>query len=234
MKYLSETEYLEQFGIDPPNTAKRRRALQHALDIRKFEIELYWKRAAYFWTLIAAALAAYGAIQVAKDVSDRHHLSVLVGALGFVLSFAWSCVNRGSKQWQENWENHVDMLEDDIIGPLYKTVAGRPPITEHVALGPTSLRLLKHSLTGPSSFSVSKINQIVSLFVTALWVPMIYLTLPPFRLASSIDWFDVTVLGLALLACALVLIFGRSDSIDYSFLVRQRASRIVQGTSDKA
>jgi len=232
MKYLSETEYLEQFGIEPPNPAKRRRALQHALDIRKFEIELYWKRTAYFWTLIAAALAAYGAVQVGKDVPERQHLSVLVGALGFVLSFSWFCVNRGSKRWQENWENHVDMLEDDIIGPLYKTVAGRPPIAEHVALGPTGRRLLKHWLTGPSSFSVSKINQIVSLFVTALWVPMIYVTLAPFRLAASVDWFAVTVLGLAVIACTLVVTLGRSDSIDYSFWVSQRVSRIVPGASN--
>ena len=34
-------------------------ALAYALDIRKFEIELYWKRATYYWAFIAAAFAGY-------------------------------------------------------------------------------------------------------------------------------------------------------------------------------
>src|SRR5688572_17421430 len=124
MKILSEREYREQFGIEPPNPEKCRLALEQALDARKFEIEHYWKRAAYFWTFIGAALAAYGAIQIGSNVPQREHLTILVGSLGFVFSFAWSCVNKGSKRWQENWENHVDMLEDGIFGPLHKTTAG--------------------------------------------------------------------------------------------------------------
>jgi hypothetical protein len=56
---MNEKEYKEAFGIDPLNKPLLEKALEHALDIRKFEIELYWKRASYFWTLIAAAFAAY-------------------------------------------------------------------------------------------------------------------------------------------------------------------------------
>ncbi len=231
MKRLSEAEYRAQFGIDPPDPDKRRLALECALDIRKFEIDHYWRRAAYFWTLIAAALTAYGVVQVAQDVAERDHLAVLIGVLGFVLSFAWFCVNRGSKRWQENWENHVDMLEDEVIGPLYKTIAGRPPVAEHVALGSALRRRVGHYLTGPSPFSVSKINQIVSLFVTVLWIPMIARALGPFSLTASVDWFELTVIGVAVGACIVILVFGRSDSIDYAFLVTQRTSRIVGNES---
>jgi hypothetical protein len=227
MKRLSETEYRAQFGIDPPDPEKRRLALERALDIRKFEIEHYWKRAAYFWTLIAAALTAYGVVQVASNVPEREHLAVLIGALGFVFSFAWVCVNRGSKRWQENWENHVDMLEDGVIGPLYKTIAGRPPVGEHVALGSPISRRAKHYLTGPSPFSVSKINQIVSVFVTALWIPMIARAVGPVSLTARIDWFNVAVVSLAAGTCIVMFVFGRSDSIDYSFAVTQRTSRIL-------
>ena len=38
---------------------KEQNALQYALDIRKFEIELYWKRAAYFWVFIGLAFTGY-------------------------------------------------------------------------------------------------------------------------------------------------------------------------------
>ena len=34
-------------------------ALTGALDIRKFEIDVYWRRAAYFWTLIEARTRSY-------------------------------------------------------------------------------------------------------------------------------------------------------------------------------
>src|SRR5690242_11288650 len=82
IKQLSDAEYRAQFGIDPSDVKKRKRALDSALDIRKFEIEHYWKRATYFWTLIAAAFTAYGVVQVASDVRDRNHLAVLIGSLG--------------------------------------------------------------------------------------------------------------------------------------------------------
>ncbi|MCC9001729.1 MAG: hypothetical protein LM549_03765, partial [Candidatus Competibacter sp.] len=59
MKTIDEVKYKSDFGIYPKDRSKLESALEKALDIRKFEIELYWKRAAYFWTLIAAAFAGY-------------------------------------------------------------------------------------------------------------------------------------------------------------------------------
>jgi hypothetical protein len=40
---MDDTSYLKKFEDDSPTGEKRRRALQLALDIRKFEIDLYWK-----------------------------------------------------------------------------------------------------------------------------------------------------------------------------------------------
>lgn len=106
---------------------KAEKALEHALDIRKFEIGLYWQRAAYFWALIAVAFAGYFAILSAEHLCDKEYLAYIVSCIGLLFTWAWFLVNRGSKYWQENWENHVDMLEDPITGPLYKTVLHRPP-----------------------------------------------------------------------------------------------------------
>ena len=52
----SDEEYRNEFLADKEIRTK---ALERALDIRKFEIDLYWKRAAYFWTFIAATLAGF-------------------------------------------------------------------------------------------------------------------------------------------------------------------------------
>ncbi|MGH8568044.1 MAG: hypothetical protein ACREXU_08475, partial [Gammaproteobacteria bacterium] len=64
-------------------------------------------------------------------------------------------VNRGSKFWQENWENHVDLLEDQIMGPLYKTVVSRA--VQNASAQSTSYEY-RDLLTAPADFSVSKIN----------------------------------------------------------------------------
>jgi len=121
----NQERYKKKFGIDR-NKEKVALALEHALDIRKFEIELYWKRATYFWALIAVTFAGYFAVLGSEHIEDKKYLAYVIASVGFVFTWAWFLVNKGSKFWQENWENHVDMLEDEITGPLYKTVLHRP------------------------------------------------------------------------------------------------------------
>jgi hypothetical protein len=143
----------------------REKALKHALDIRKFEIDLYWKRATYFWTLIAASFAGYFALQN-TDLSKRDGFSIFVIAcIGLILSFSWHLVNRGSKYWQENWERHVDVLAETVIGPLYRTT-----------LSKDYWDLLKPHKAFP--FSVSRVNQIVSLFITLIWAGLAFRAFP--------------------------------------------------------
>ena len=48
-------QYSSLFEFEDDESKLREKALDLALDIRKFEIELYWKRAAYFWGFIGAA-----------------------------------------------------------------------------------------------------------------------------------------------------------------------------------
>ncbi|HCM1204905.1 TPA: hypothetical protein N2883_004581, partial [Vibrio parahaemolyticus] len=155
---MPQSDYSQsQYEADFLTEERNEKALNHALDIRKFEIELYWKRATYFWTFIGAIFAGFIAINASETV-NKQDLSVVLSCLGVVFSFAWVCVNRGSKQWQENWEKHVDMLEDNVTGPLYKVVLKRRK--------PSGVKdNLIHLATGPSPISVSKVNQLISLYV---------------------------------------------------------------------
>lgn len=194
------------------------KALERALDIRKFEIELYWKRAAYFWTFIAATLAGFVAIQ-ASSTANKTDLSVLLSNLGTVFSFGWLCVNRGSKYWQENWEYHVDMLEDPVQGPLYKVVLSRSR--------PKSARKrLAHLITGPSAISVSKINQLISLFITVTWVGLLIYSLPPFLRQQPIDWYYVGIISIDFLVCAGFLTVCRTYGGGYWHRGTIRTARI--------
>ncbi len=188
-----------------------------ALDIRKFEIELYWKRAAYFWAFIAATFAGFLAIQ-ASSADRKEDLSVILSCLGVVFSFAWFCVNRGSKYWQENWEKHVDALEDNVTGPLYKVVLSRNQT------GSTKDKAV-HILTGPSPLSVSKINQLISLYVSILWCALLIYSLPKFGLTKSFNLFYLFLVGLSFTTCLLFLILGKSYSGGYYHTATLRKSR---------
>ena len=104
--------------------SKKEKALEMALDIRKFEIELYWKRATYFATFIGLMFTSYFVVATAgtKLINEvKFELMMMISAIGIFASLCWFFVNKGSKYWQENWELHVDLLEDDVMGPLYKT-----------------------------------------------------------------------------------------------------------------
>jgi hypothetical protein len=138
-----------------------------ALDVRKFEIELYWKRATYFWTLIAVAFAGYFAIlsQDESKLPDKAFFAFVVGCVGFVFTWGWFLANRGSKYWQENWENHINRIEKKIKSePLFTEVLHRPTVRS-AALKEKINKLI----LDPMPISVSKINQWVSTFTLAVW-----------------------------------------------------------------
>lgn len=185
---------------EKPKT-KAEKALELALDIRKFEIELYWKRATYFWAFLALALAGYLTVLDSKDIGGREKSDALLGVscLGVAFSLAWYFVNRGSKFWQENWEKHVDILEDGINGPLYKTIMKKE---EFSWLKPWA----------PYPFSVSKINQILSFFVALLFILLTASTLIRFHYQTPpLDWLAICILALTGLTVLLLCWKGSTD-----------------------
>lgn len=55
---IDQLKYDELFKGD---REVHKEALKQAYEIRKFEIELYWKRATYFWTFLGASFVGYAA-----------------------------------------------------------------------------------------------------------------------------------------------------------------------------
>lgn len=171
-------------------------ALKVALDERARELDFYWKRTTYAWTLNGAVFAGYFAM--ANAAAPKQELLGPVGCLGFVSSVAWWCLNRGSKYWQENWELQVDLLEIERHGPLHR-----------INPDPDQYSLLDASRAYP--FSVTKVNQHLSLFVAAVWILLIA------DAASRLHWslrdgspvFGL-MLALAIATCFSFWRFGRS------------------------
>lgn len=135
----------------------KERAFEVALDTRRFEIELYWKRAHYFFGImcgLGGASAILTFIRSEENIDNGLFLLSLfvIGCIGIVTSFAWYFTNKGSKYWQENWEQYVDALGEDIIGALFKH-----SITE------------KYGHKALLRYSVSRINEKLSLYAIWIW-----------------------------------------------------------------
>lgn len=121
---------IQQKTIDALCGSKLDRAYNATSDIRKFEISLFWQRALFFWGFITVTYTAYFTVLTKVYANGEGENSpyshgelplIALAALGLFFCFSWLLANIGSKHWQQNWEDHLDLLEDNVTGPLYKT-----------------------------------------------------------------------------------------------------------------
>jgi hypothetical protein len=126
-----------------------------ALQTRNFEIELFWKRSAFFWAFITAAFAGYAALR-----NFRSDLSVVVACFGAVCALAWTLANRGSKYWQETWETRVEKHESVVTGALF-------------GAEDEAIQTNKGCWLQARRYSVSKLTIALSDYVFALWIAVI-------------------------------------------------------------
>jgi len=171
---------------------KNKKAFEILLDNRKFEIDLFWRRSMFFWGFIVSAFVGYTTLKVKNCDS----LTLIIAIFGFVCSFCWTMVNRGSKYWQENWETKIDKLEKDIVGELFKI---QEPIQN------------KGCWLSAKKYSVSRITIALSYYVTILWFFIIVNSLfenflcVTYRV-KSIVFFIFTIIWLIL-----ILIFAKTS-----------------------
>jgi len=158
------------------------KAVDSAIATRNFEIELYWKRATYFWTFIAAAFAGYFALLARSNPHGPDFPAFVVSCIGIFLNLSWFLVNKGSKFWQENWESHVGILSLHVTGPIFTKV-----------MFPKRKWSLVGIVTNASPFSVSKINQWVSVFMLFIWMILMFRVAPFGKTVQSYQWIGFVV-----------------------------------------
>ena len=185
MQTLTPQEYVEAYfgegyietdvrgGDWQPSANRKARALNAALENIKFETELYWKKSVFFWAFIALAFIGLFTTGVYMRGNAAFYQFV-VCCIGAVISFAWVAITQGSKYNQQKWCRLVHTLEDDTIGPLFKTQT-------MVLRTDEKMNRLYHPsngvVTDPSSdkyelrpFCVSKINDYLSFYMAWTWV----------------------------------------------------------------
>ena len=234
-------DYNKRFGINKYSrkpTDRHLRAFSQVADIRKFEIDMYWKRASYFWTIIAVTFTGFFALSATNDFPYKNISLLLLSSMGMVFTFSWFLVNRGSKYWQENWENHLDLMEDQVTGPLYKTVLERPTKDELKSIktdgNEPKVDKIDKYFTGPEKFSVSKINQWVALYTLTIWFILLCTVL-----LQILKLFQENSAGFEVIICVIILFLsaltlylmltkGNSYEEDQYSAVRKRKSYLIK------
>lgn len=117
-------EYYEKMNF-PKGKAEyetKKKAFELAHEIRKFEIDLFWKRGTYYWAFILASFTAFFFVLGIEKISEtkRQFYLCLTSFFAFLFSWLWVYMNKGSAFWQKNWEVHIDLLENEFSGDLYK------------------------------------------------------------------------------------------------------------------
>jgi hypothetical protein len=192
--------YFDSLGLSGDDVAtklKREQALKRAYQLRSFEIEHYWKRATYFWGFQIAIFAAFGLVSKDIATSPVTPIAVALAGLGILTAVANNLTARGSKFWQENWENHIDMLGNEVEGQLHKVVW----LPE-----------------GKSSFSVSRINERLSFLFILFWigitlyVALKFVGLPWLHcLREFPDWLQLFVIATPITLGALILLCQKTN-----------------------
>lgn len=159
-KVLDEADYLKRFGVlkngndeyEVKDKDLLEKAYNKSWENRDFEINKFWTRAAYFWGFIVIIFGGFFTLLTSTNNEKLAHFrfDLYLIALGLIFSLAWYLVIRGSKSWQENWEGHIDHLENFVSGPIYKTIFYK----------------------GNRFYSVSKINELLALLVIIVWFGM--------------------------------------------------------------
>ncbi|WP_417267212.1 hypothetical protein [Celeribacter baekdonensis] len=129
---------------------KTKAAYHQAHKNRDFEIELYWKRATYFWGFQVSFFATVGIVLSTETLEVwQYSYMAWISLVAFIVTALWALMSNGAKFWQANWEAYVDILEPYVVGDIYKFFPSRKKLDR--------------------PYSVSKVNSCVIFVIGVFW-----------------------------------------------------------------
>lgn len=126
---------------------------EKVLELRKFEIENFWKRAIFFWGTIALIYVAFFRLPITSSYI------IIVPLIGLLFNIIFSLSIRGSKYWQEHYEELATFYEHSMDFVLFNhenstKLLGTKPFV----------------LSKPHRFSVSKLAMLLADLSVIVWV----------------------------------------------------------------
>jgi hypothetical protein len=146
---------------------KEKLEFEKSLEIRQFEIDLFWKRAWFFGALLVALVTGF----ITLKNTNHPLLSISLVFIIFLVTLAQTLMNRGSKYWQERWEFKTKNRESRYGVDITKT---QKYPHERYYIDATIRAKGENFLTRGHRFSVSKLTfliwDIITIFFFSLWL----------------------------------------------------------------
>ncbi|POD96414.1 RipA family octameric membrane protein [Pectobacterium odoriferum] len=182
-------------------------AYEKSHQIKNLELDLYWKRATYCWSLVAALITTCGLLfsiyLKPENVNDRNEgILIFIGAIsivGVTITIISSLISSSGEYWKKNWESHVSMLEPLFSGRIYST----------------------HLVPGRYRHSISRLNKLLFYVVISCWIMIVELLIF-IKLGSRDDLFYSSIFSLFLFFFLIIFIiykFTASKNKDTEFLI---------------
>lgn len=180
------------------------------LELRKFEIENFWKRTLFFWGTIALIYAGF----FKTDLKDYQ---IIIPLIGLLFNIIFSLSTRGSKYWQEHWETMAAVYENELKFDFF-TYETKGIIRKKS----------KSFFTRPYRFSVSKLTMLLSDLSVLLWIflwiqqlAILFkeskIKLEPFSQNTEIHWFTVGILAIHIILIGYFIAFTISGNVYHKF-----------------
>lgn len=215
---MEDNNIFDKFKFQDPLTVKDILAVEKLLDLaydhKKLEIEMYWKRATYFWGFVVLSYTALFLVSSPKNSTNETNISTLnlmISSLGLVFSWGWYLVNRGSKYSTKKWQGIIDYLEDKISKPF-----NRLSIVDNSKLW---------HLSSSYKISVTKINLTISIFNVVIWtiffISNSLITLTKMNLCTIFGIKDTYIFAATVMSIILLL-FSTRDAKNKKIELRLR------------
>ena len=170
-----------------------------AIETRKLEIELFWKRSLFFAGFIAAAFIAY------THVEPNQKLPLAI--IGILVSYCWMLANKGSKYWFESWEVKVNALEECLSHHFFRENDQVVACKLFQLWSEDKGRYWK--ITEGSAWSVSRLTILISAAIIPLWAYAIVKEITFIKhLALLIDHDIIVYIWLAYLLAIFIYLLG--------------------------
>lgn len=180
------------------------------LELRKFEIENFWKRTLFFWGTIALIYAGF----FKADLKDYQ---IIIPLIGLLFNIIFSLSTRGSKYWQEHWETMAVVYENELSFDLFKHD------TQSIVKNHS-----KSKFTRPYRFSVSKLTMLLSDLSVLVWailwlkelIALISLKTLKFQFCADhleVHWFTLGVISIHVVLIGYFMLFLQNGNVYHKF-----------------
>ena len=205
---------------------------------RDFEIDHLWQRSVFLGAFLLAVAAGYGTFvnaHIADIIKNGegpmtkyfHGICLGLAGLGIIFSQLWIMMAKGSKRWQERFEESIAFFYKKETDTKIKKELFEKKLTQRISeksipyFGKLNEKEIKNSLlsTKGGEYSVSRINIIIGQVSCFAWMALagihFYKTLDIiYKDVSSTIWLATSVVSIVTYTCVLGRIlsfFARSE-----------------------